>query len=90
MTDCSFASAGKDPWCHGCGHTSVIRFIQNGLAKRFDPKKVVLVTDIGCIGMADSLFTCHTVHGLHGRAPAIGSGIAMSLRDPSKKVVVLM
>jgi pyruvate/2-oxoacid:ferredoxin oxidoreductase beta subunit len=85
-----FDSGARDPWCPGCGHTLLIRALQKALAAGFDPHDVVLVTDIGCIGMADGLFRCHTVHGLHGRAPALAAGIAMTLPRPGMKVVVLM
>ncbi len=86
----AFATDAKNPWCDGCGHSPVTRVLQETLAQHFDPSNVVLVTDIGCIGMADSLFTCHTVHGLHGRAPALAAGIAMTRNDQSLKVVVMM
>ncbi|MFC1545701.1 thiamine pyrophosphate-dependent enzyme, partial [Gemmatimonadota bacterium] len=70
-------------------HTSVVRCLQEAMARTGSPHEMVLVTDIGCVGMADRLFTCHTVHGLHGRSPALGTGIAMS-SPPHVKVVVLM
>ncbi len=89
MTAGIFASGAPDPWCPGCGHTSVIRGLQEALERTGNPRETVLVTDIGCIGMADRLFTSHTVHGLHGRAPALGTGIAIS-SPPHVRVVVLM
>jgi pyruvate/2-oxoacid:ferredoxin oxidoreductase beta subunit len=89
VSDNLFATGAPDPWCPGCGHTPGVRALQEALARRFAPQDVVLVTDIGCIGMADGLFRSHTVHGLHGRAPALGAGIAITL-DPTKKTVVLM
>ena len=89
MTEDLFVSGAPDPWCPGCGHTSVVRSLQEAMARTKNPHDTVLVTDIGCVGMADRLFTCHTVHGLHGRAPALGTGIAIS-SSPHVKVVVLM
>ena len=89
MTAGTFASGASDPWCPGCGHTSVIRDLQEALERTGNPRDTVVVTDIGCIGMADSLFTSHTVHGLHGRSPALGTGIAIS-SQPHIRVVVLM
>ncbi|MGV8041022.1 MAG: thiamine pyrophosphate-dependent enzyme [Thermoanaerobaculaceae bacterium] len=90
MNEAGFCTAAKDPWCPGCGHTPLVRALQRALARRLDPAQVVLVTDIGCIGMADAMFTCHTVHGLHGRAPALAAGIALSAPRMDRKVVVLM
>lgn len=89
MTAGKFASSAPDPWCPGCGHTLVIRSLQEALEQTGNPRDTVLVTDIGCIGMADRLFTSHTVHGLHGRAPALGAGIAISSQS-HVRVVVLM
>lgn len=40
--------------------------------------------------MADAMFACHTVHGLHGRAPALAAGIAVSAPGTDLKVVALM
>lgn len=75
-------------WCKGCGHINVVSALLDTISKQLNPNKVVIVTDIGCIGMADSQFDCHTVHGLHGRAPAIAAGIAMTKKHD--KVIVLM
>lgn len=86
----AFATDAKNAWCDGCGHTPLTRVLQETLAKHYNPANVVLVSDIGCIGMADGLFTCHTVHGLHGRAPALAAGIAMTRTNPELKVVALM
>jgi pyruvate/2-oxoacid:ferredoxin oxidoreductase beta subunit len=39
----------------------------------------VLTTDIGCVGLADSLFPyLHTVHTTHGRSTAMATGMALA------------
>lgn len=59
------------------------------------PEQATIVTDIGCVGMADSLFpTTHTVHSLHGRSVAIASGLQLGRRvvadaGPLKPVVLI-
>ena len=85
----SFECALPDPWCPGCGHHTLVKELQSALSRHFEPHRTVLVTDIGCIGMADNQFTCHTVHGLHGRSPALASAIAMTGRE-GFKIVALM
>ena len=76
------------PYCKGCGHHQVARNTVRALeALERRPLDVVLVTDIGCQGIVDRNFATHTVHGLHGRSVALGSGIAMAL--PSDKEVVV-
>ncbi|MGE3844902.1 MAG: thiamine pyrophosphate-dependent enzyme [Vicinamibacterales bacterium] len=43
------------------------------------PSELAIVTDIGCVGLADQLFTTpHTVHTTHGRSTAIALGLAMA------------
>ncbi|MCP4332533.1 MAG: 2-oxoglutarate synthase, partial [Gammaproteobacteria bacterium] len=45
---------GPLPFCPGCGHDRLIKALDQALVKlQPDPKKVVIVTDIGCIGLAD-------------------------------------
>jgi hypothetical protein len=57
------------PYCPGCGHKGIVMQLDKALVKlQLDPKKVVIVTDIGCIGLADRNFMTNTFHGLHGRS----------------------
>ncbi len=79
------------PFCKGCGHTTVSKNTEKALQKlQLDPKDVVLVTDIGCHGIIDKAFATHTVHGLHGRSVALGSGVSAGLNNPDKKVIVFL
>ena len=83
-------SGTKMPFCPGCGHGPSTKSISKALEElRFSPLNVILVSDIGCCGLIDPLFETHTVHGLHGRSPALGLGISLGLSDPSKKVIVI-
>ncbi len=83
------------PYCPGCGHPHVLRGLDEALTQLGMPReRITLVTDIGCVGLADSLFpTTHTVHTLHGRSVAIASGLQMGdpHRDgPPLKPIVLI
>lgn len=83
------------PFCKGCGHSHVLRKLNDALVRlQLDPHKVCLVTDIGCIGLADSLFALpHTVHTTHGRSTAFATGIELSdgvLADSGLKTIVLI
>jgi 2-oxoglutarate ferredoxin oxidoreductase subunit beta len=83
------------PFCKGCGHAHIIRQLDAALVKlQLDPSNVCLVTDIGCIGLADPLFEqLHTVHTTHGRSTAFATGIELtdSIIGGSKlKTVVLI
>jgi pyruvate/2-oxoacid:ferredoxin oxidoreductase beta subunit len=83
------------PFCKGCGHSHVLRKLNDALTKlHIPPSKVNLVTDIGCIGLADVLFeTPHTVHTTHGRSTAFATGIELAdsvLSDSKLKTIVLI
>jgi 2-oxoglutarate ferredoxin oxidoreductase subunit beta len=79
----------KYPFCPGCGHTLVLEALNAALVKlQLDPHKVVIVTDIGCVGLSDQYFETHALHGLHGRSVAYATGV--KLANPELHVIVLM
>ncbi len=80
----------KMPFCPGCGHGTNTRSITKAFENLgFGTKDITMVSDIGCTGLVDPLFASHTIHGLHGRSPALGVGVALGLDRSDKKVVVL-
>ena len=84
MTD----QVGPLPFCPGCGHHIVVRSLNRALVKmQLDPRKIVLVTDIGCIGLSDRYFITNAFHGLHGRSITYGCGL--KLARPELTVIVL-
>ncbi|HSA34007.1 MAG TPA: thiamine pyrophosphate-dependent enzyme [bacterium] len=87
-----FLSTENLPFCKGCGHHIVSQNLEKALSSiaGLSPLDVIVVTDIGCIGIIDKQFTTHTVHGLHGRSVALAAGIAMATEDPKKKVIALL
>ena len=83
------------PFCKGCGHSHVLRKLDEALRETgLQPDRICLVTDIGCIGLADALFpTLHTVHTTHGRSTAFATGIELAdsvLNNSGLKTVVLI
>jgi len=68
------------PYCRGCGHALVVRHLSRALERLgLPPRSVALTTDIGCVGLADSLFPhLHTVHTTHGRSTAFATGMALA------------
>jgi 2-oxoglutarate ferredoxin oxidoreductase subunit beta len=76
-------------FCPGCGHGIITNQLNAALVKlQLDPHKVVIVTDIGCSGLADKYFSTNAFHGLHGRSVTYATGI--KLANPELKVIVLM
>lgn len=85
MTD----ELGPLPFCPGCGHERVLKELNRALIElQPDPGNVVIVSDIGCIGLADRYFITNTFHGLHGRSLTYATGL--KLARPELTVIVLM
>jgi 2-oxoglutarate ferredoxin oxidoreductase subunit beta len=77
------------PFCPGCGHGMILNQLDAALGLLgLDPRRMVLVTDIGCQGLADQYFAVNAFHGLHGRSIAYATGI--KLADPDLTVIVLI
>lgn len=77
------------PFCPGCGHGVILDHLNSALVKlQLDPRKVVIVSDIGCSGLSDKYFSTNAFHGLHGRSVTYATGI--KLANPDLKVIVLM
>ena len=77
------------PFCPGCGHGTILEQLDKALVRmQVDPRKLILVTDIGCSGLSDKFFTANAFHGLHGRSVTYGTGL--KLANPDLHVVVLM
>jgi 2-oxoglutarate ferredoxin oxidoreductase subunit beta len=77
------------PFCPGCGHGFILDHLNRALVKlQLDPRRVVIVSDIGCVGLSDQYFVTNAFHGLHGRSTVYATGI--KLARPDLKVIVLM
>lgn len=96
INNCTYMTEGAMmPYCKGCGHTIVTKKLNEALEKlALPPSDIVLVTDIGCIGLIDALFDkVHTVHTTHGRSTAFATGIAVAdktISDKKLKTIVLI
>lgn len=79
------------PFCKGCGHALIAVNIAKAIEKAgLSPLDIVIVTDIGCLGMIDRAFHTHTIHGIHGRSVALGAGLSFALAGQDKKVIVFI
>lgn len=80
----------KAPYCPGCGHTVITAELAGALeACGATSLDTVIVSDIGCCGLVDGQVATHTVHGLHGRAPALAVGVSGGLGSDRHRVVVI-
>ncbi len=79
----------KYGFCPGCSHGLVLNALDKALVQmQWDPASIVLVTDIGCVGLSDQYFNTSGFHGLHGRSITYASGI--KLANPDLHVIVLI
>jgi 2-oxoglutarate/2-oxoacid ferredoxin oxidoreductase subunit beta len=83
------------PYCKGCGHGVVARRLSEALvAIGIAPERVVLTSDIGCVGLVDPYFpSVHSVHTIHGRSTAIAAGAVLAdgvLADGAIKNLVMI
>ena len=77
------------PFCPGCGHASILDHLNKALVElQLDPTQVVIVSDIGCVGLSDQYFHTNAFHGLHGRSITYATGI--KLVRPELTVIVVM
>ncbi|HLA66773.1 MAG TPA: 2-oxoacid:ferredoxin oxidoreductase subunit beta [Acidimicrobiia bacterium] len=75
-------------WCPGCGDYTILASVQNFMADLgVDRENVVFVSGIGCASRFPYYMNTYGMHGIHGRAPAIASGIAVARPDLSVWVV---
>jgi 2-oxoglutarate ferredoxin oxidoreductase subunit beta len=68
-------------YCGGCGHSLINKLIAEILEEQHLGDKTILIWPIGCSVYADRYFNVDSICALHGRAPALGTGIKRSLED---------
>ena len=75
-------------WCPGCGDYTILAAVQGFMANlKVAREKIVFVSGIGCSSRFPYYMNTYGLHSIHGRAPAIASGIAATRPDLSVWVV---
>ena len=88
QTKKDFASDMEPRWCAGCGDYSILAAVQGFLPELgLKRENIVFVSGIGCSSRFPFYMDTYGVHSIHGRAPAIATGIATARRDLSVWVV---
>ena len=83
-----FKPDSQPRWCAGCGNNVILSAIQKLLPDfGVPPEQYVFVSGIGCSSRFPYYIDTYGFHGLHGRAPAIATGI--KLANPDLKVWVI-
>jgi len=74
-----FASSQEVRWCPGCGDYAVLKAVTRALADvGAVPEKTVFVSGIGCASRFPYYVETFGFHTIHGRAPAIATGLKLA------------
>ncbi len=77
-----FQSDQEVRWCPGCGDYGILAAIQFMLPDTgIKPEDLVFVSGIGCAARLPYYMNTYGLHGIHGRAPAIATGVALARPD---------
>ncbi len=83
-----FTSDQEVRWCPGCGDYVILNTIRNFLPELgLRRENIVFVSGIGCSSRFPYYLETYGLHSIHGRAPAIATGLALAREDLSVWVV---
>ena len=83
-----FASDQEVRWCPGCGDYAVLAAVQGFLPELgLKKENITFVSGIGCAARFPYYLDTFGLHSIHGRAPAIATGLAVARPDLSVWVV---
>ena len=86
LTARDFKSDVTPIWCPGCGDFSVLAALTKALAELGQPREnVALISGIGCSSRLPAYTQVYGLHGVHGRALAIATGV--KLANPALTVI---
>ena len=77
-----FASDQEVRWCPGCGDYAILKAIQKTLADlEVAPEQTAFISGIGCSSRFPYYMATYGFHTIHGRAPAIATGLKLANPD---------
>ncbi len=82
LTRKDFASDQEVRWCPGCGDYAILAALQRTLPKiGATPDNTAVISGIGCSSRFPFYMNTYGFHTIHGRAPAIASGLKLANPD---------
>ncbi|MEJ2297799.1 MAG: 2-oxoacid:ferredoxin oxidoreductase subunit beta [Woeseiaceae bacterium] len=79
LTAKDFATSQEVRWCPGCGDYAILKAVQKALADGgADPANTAFVSGIGCAARFPYYVETYGFHTIHGRAPAIATGLKLA------------
>jgi 2-oxoglutarate ferredoxin oxidoreductase subunit beta len=69
-------------WCPGCGDYAILAALQGFMPELGIPReRIVFISGIGCAARFPYYMETYGMHSIHGRAPAIATGLSVSRPD---------
>jgi 2-oxoglutarate ferredoxin oxidoreductase subunit beta len=88
LTTKDFKSDQEVRWCPGCGDYAILAALQSFMPELgITRERIVFVSGIGCAARFPYYMETYGMHSIHGRAPAIATGLSTSRPDLSVWVV---
>ena len=82
LTKKDFQSDQEVRWCPGCGDYAILNAVQTVLPALGVPReKIVMVSGIGCSSRFPYYMNTYGFHSIHGRAPAVATGVKIANPD---------
>ena len=79
LTAKDFATDQDVRWCPGCGDYSILKQVQTVFAELgLDRDQVAIISGIGCSSRFPYYMETYGMHSIHGRAPAVASGLKIA------------
>ena len=79
LTAKDFASDQEVRWCPGCGDYAILKAMHKSLADMgARPENTVFISGIGCSSRFPYYMATYGFHTIHGRAPAIATGVKLA------------
>lgn len=88
LTSKDFDSGAEVRWCPGCGDYSILKQMQTVLPQLgVEKEDIVFISGIGCSSRFPYYLDTFGMHSIHGRAPAIASGLKSTRPELSVWVI---
>lgn len=88
LTKKDFSSDQQVKWCPGCGDYAILSATQLAMAKiGVPPHQVAVISGIGCSSRFPYYMGTYGMHSIHGRAPAVATGL--KLQNPDLSVWII-
>jgi 2-oxoglutarate ferredoxin oxidoreductase subunit beta len=82
LTKADFASDQEVRWCPGCGDYAILNsFLTICPSLGIPREKLVIISGIGCAARFPYYVNSYGIHSIHGRAPAVATGVKLANPD---------